>query len=144
MSFAAPFFGETVSELTVAERGGESKEGGRSVVVWRQLETSTRLNLLGDGQSLPEFGVELESGAQGSLVTLRYNFAKAEMSGPLCFLVGCMPSLLKWHLHASIASVWHIEMVRRGHVPLKRPFGDIRGDLDEEERIRQRARTPRQ
>ena len=143
VSFAAPFFGETVSELTVAERGSADADSGRSEVVWRQLHSSTRLNLLGDRGHLPEFGVVLEGGPQGALVTLRYNFARAEMSGPLCFLVGCMPSLLKWHLHASIANVWHIEMVRRGYIPLKRPFLQMRSDLDEEESIRQAARTPR-
>lgn len=139
VSFAAPFFGETVSELIVAE-AGEAVDGGRSEVVWRQLHSATRLNLLGDGRSLlPEFGVELEGGPDGTLVTMRYNFMRAEMSGPLCFLVGCMPSLLKWHLHAHIASVWHMEMVRRGHVPLKRPFRRMGNDVDEEDLIKRRA-----
>ena len=140
--FAEPFFGETISELTVADRGESSVEG-RSVVVWRQLHSATRLNLLGDGRHSPEFGVQLEGGSDGTLVTMRYNFARAEMKGPLCFLVGCMPSLLKWHLHASIASVWHMEMVRRGHVPLKRPFRRMGRDESEEEQIKLRARQPR-
>ena len=144
VSFAAPFFGETVSELTVAARGAPEGEEGRSEVVWRQLDSATRLNLLGDGRHLPEFGVQLEDGPHGTLVTLRYNFARAEMQGPLCFLVGCMPSLLKWHLHASIASVWHLEMCRRGHVPCKRPFRQMSADVSLEESIRSKARTPRE
>lgn len=143
VSFAAPFFGETISELTVAEPGAPG-EDGRSELVWRQLHSSTRLNLLGDGRYLPEFGCVLESSTDGTLVTMRYNFARAEMSGPLCFLVGCMPQLLKWHLHASISSVWHMEMVRRGHVPLRKPtFGKIAADRSEEEQIRLKAQLPR-
>ena len=141
VSFAAPFFGETVSELTVASRGEDGKEEGYSEVVWRQLKSETRLNLLGDGVHLPEFAVGLEGGPGGTLVTLRYNFARAEMSGPLCFIVGCLPSLLKWHLDASIQGVWHIEMVRRGYVPLRRPFRKVADDRSEEERIRLSARA---
>ena len=90
-------------------------EEGISELVWRQLQSSTRLNLLGDGQHPPEFGVVLEGGPAGTLVTMRYNFARAQMDGPLCLLVGCMPALLRWHLHASISSVWHLEMVSAAH-----------------------------
>ena len=50
VQFAQPFFGETISELTVADRGAASGEDGRSEIVWRQLVSSTRLNLLGDGE----------------------------------------------------------------------------------------------
>ena len=65
----------------------------------------------GPSRYFPEFGVVLEGGPGGTLVTMRYNFAKADMKGPLCFLAKCMPDLLKWHLHGSIGSVWHMEMV---------------------------------
>jgi hypothetical protein len=109
VSFAAPFYGETTSELTIAERGPPTRIG-RSRVVWRQLETSTRLNLLGDEERgvFPEFGVEMEGSAVGTLVTMTYNFARIEMRGPLCFLGSCLPSLLQWHLHSSIGAVWHV------------------------------------
>ena len=141
-SFVAPFFGETTSELTVAERGPEDSYG-KSHVVWRQLESSTRLNLL-DGRHLPEFGVVLEGGEMGTLVTMRYNFSRAEMQGPLCCLASCLPALLRWHLHASVGAVWHLEMVRRGYLPLKRPqFSRIIQDLSEEEQIRLRATLPK-
>lgn len=143
VSFASPFFGETVSELTVSNPGSASKEGDVCEVVWRQLSSSTRLNLLGDGVNLPEFGVRLEGGASGTLVTMTYNFARAELSGPLCCIASCMSSVLKWHMNGSIAGVWHIEMVRRGYVPLRR-FRMLKSDVSEEEQIRERARTPRE
>ena len=127
VGFVAPFYGETISELMVAERGPDDRrEHGKSCIVWRQLESSTRLNLLGERSATPEFEVELEGGPGGTLVTLYYNFARAEMRGPLCFLAGCMPSLLKWHMHASVVTVWHMEMVRRNFVPLRKPtFGHL-------------------
>ena len=110
VEFAAPFYGETTSELMVCDRGPDRGDGV-SQIIWRQLESSTRLNLLGHRGYFPEFGVVLEGGPGGTLVTMRYNFAKADMKGPLCFLAKCMPDLLKWHLHGSIGSVWHMEMV---------------------------------
>ena len=110
VEFAAPFYGETTSELMVCDRGPDRGDGV-SQIIWRQLESSTRLNLLGHRGYYPEFGVVLEGGPGGTLVTMRYNFAKADMKGPLCFLPKCMPDLLKWHLHGSIGSVWHMEMV---------------------------------
>ena len=121
VTFAQPFYGMTTSELAVASRGDPDAEEGISELVWRQLQSSTRLNLLGDGQHPPEFGVVLEGGPAGTLVTMRYNFARAQMDGPLCLLVGCMPALLRWHLHASISSVWHLEMVSAAHAP-RRPL----------------------
>ena len=140
-SFAAPFYGETTSELIVAQRGDPDNEAhATSSLVWRQLDSATRLNLLGDGSHLPEFGVLLEGGPGVTLVTLTYNFASARMHGPLCFLVMCMPQLLKWHLHTKIASEWHLQMLYRNHVPRKRPFRRLANDVDEEERIKLSAR----
>lgn len=101
VSFFAPFCGETTSELVVADRGSPAADG-QSRVVWRQLESSTRLNLLGetlaDGEAFPEFGVALEGGPGGTLVTMTYNFARVDLRGPLFFLASCMPALLRWHL----------------------------------------------
>ena len=59
VTFAQPFYGMTTSELAVASRGDPEAEEGISELVWRQLQSSTRLNLLGDGQHPPEFGVVL-------------------------------------------------------------------------------------
>jgi hypothetical protein len=42
--FSAPFFGDTVSELTAAEPG-PAIGSGTSRVKWRQLSTDTRLNM---------------------------------------------------------------------------------------------------
>jgi len=135
VTFAAPFFGETVSELTVAETYGE-----KSRIVWRQLTSSTRLNLLGRDGIPPEYIVELEGGVGGTLVTLRYNFYKADMKGPLFFLVNCMPSLLQYHLYSSIVDVWYMEMVHRGYPPEKKPvFTDLSANMSEEKRIRLKA-----
>ena len=81
-----------------------------------------------------------EGDAEGTLVTMTYNFASVNMAGPLFCLINCMPSLLKYHLHSSIVSVWHMEMVRREHVPQKRPaFGNLKGDRSEEDDIRRNA-----
>ena len=127
-TFAAPFFGTTTSEMTVAEPG-PATGSGKSAIKWRQLESSTRMNLEGRDGISPEFLVELEGGAEGTLVTMTYNFAKVSMNGPLFCLLNCMPSLLKYHLHSSITSVWHMEMVRRNHVPKKKPvFANLKGD----------------
>ena len=111
-TFAAPFYGETVSELTVADAGA-ADGSGVATIKWRQLEASTRLNLIGLDGKPSEFTVELEGDPGfGTLVIMTYNFATAEMQGPLSFL-GCMlPQLLQYHLHSSIVSVWHMEMVR--------------------------------
>merc|ERR1712185_278325 len=57
VTFAAPYFGETISELTKAEKGAA---GSKSTIVWRQLSSSTRLNLLGRDGIPPEYIVELE------------------------------------------------------------------------------------
>ena len=142
-TFVAPFYGETTSELTMAERGPHQGYG-KSYIVWRQLESQTRLNLTGDAHNYPEFGVILEGGEDGTLVTMRYNFKRIDLRGPLCCIASCMPSLLRWHLHASVGSVWHLEMVRRGYMPLKRPnFSHIIRDLSVEEQIRLRATLPK-
>lgn len=81
VEFGAPFNGETVSELTVAERG--PNESGSSSIKWRQLESSTKLNLLGNPAEgdYPEFTVTLEGGPQGTLVKLIYNFARVRRRG---------------------------------------------------------------
>ena len=144
-AFAAPAYGEVISELTVAERGDPNDaEGGVSELVWRQLSSSTNLNLVGDGHYLPEFGVTLEGNPGGTVCTLRYNFAKAEMGGPLCCLGCMMPTLLKWNLQSSIDSVWYKDMISRGYQAVRRPFVHRTRDLDEERQIRERALTPRQ
>jgi len=138
-TFAAPFFGTTTSEMTLAEPG-PATGSGKSAIKWRQLESSTRMNLEGRDGIPPEFLVELEGGAEGTLVTMTYNFAKVSMNGPLFCLLNCMPSLLKYHLHSSITSVWHMEMVRRNHVPKKKPvFANLKGDQTEENAIRTQA-----
>ena len=145
VTFSAPFFGSTVSELTVAD-SGPTDGMGTSKVKWRQLESSTRLNLQGRDDHAPEFAIELEGGAEfGTLVTLTYNFATAEMHGPLsCFSWGCMPQLLRYHLHSSIVSVWHMEMVRRCYVPIRKPtFTALSADRTEEDAIRAAAAAPK-
>lgn len=140
-TFAAPFFGETISELTVAEPGTRFGPG-KSSIKWRQLESSTRLNLVGRDGILPEFLVELDGSEDGTLVRLAYNFAQVNVGGPLFCLVNCMPSLLRYHLHSSIVSVWHMEMVRRNHVPQKKPvFANLISDKSEEEAIRDQAQA---
>ena len=139
VEFGAPFHGTTVSELTVAEKGTENGPGF-SAVKWRQLESTTRLNLLGDGTHLPEFTVTLEGSKSGTLVKLYYNFSKVDMKGPLFCFSSCMPNLLKWHLTSTISNVWHMEMVRRGYIPEKKPvFGNITADKSEEAEIKARA-----
>ncbi len=81
VEFGPPFHGSTVSELTVAERGA-ADGSGFSAIKWRQLESTTRLNLLGrDGQP-PEFTVTLEGSKQGTLIKLHYNFDRARPTPP--------------------------------------------------------------
>jgi len=134
VTFASPYFGETISQLSIADRGAP---GGASRIVWQQLQSTTRLNLLGRDGIPPEYKVELEEGMGGTLVKMSYNFYKADMKGPLFFLVNCMPSLLQYHLHSQIATVWAGEMVRRGYQPLAKPaFKNLSGNKHEEDLIR--------
>jgi hypothetical protein len=137
VTFPAPYFGETISELTVAEKG---TAGSKSTIVWRQLTSSTRLNLLGRDGIPPEYIVTLEGSTGGTLVRIRYNFHKTDMKGPLFFLSYCMPSLLQFQLSLTIVDVWHAEMVRRQHLPQEKPtFIDLPGDKSEEKSIRLKA-----
>lgn len=99
VAFAAPFYGETISELSVADPGDDGQVGV-SRIVWRQLSTSTRLRLFGrDNVNLPEFGILLEGDIGGTLLTLTYKCARA----PHC--CASPPKLASSTLHAPVCAL---------------------------------------
>ena len=68
---------------------------GCVALIWMGLPCLVGLALFGWRQ--------LEGGPGGTLVTLTYNFAHADMKGPLCVFTSCLPAILKWQLHTAIA-----------------------------------------
>ena len=135
---AADASGYTISELVEAD-AGHGREGA-AVLKWRQLETSTALDLLGCDGHLPEFTVRLLGGDAGTLVTLAYNFASVRVRGGLCCIACLLPRLLKANLDSRMGGAWLADMRERKYAEVESPnFPALLSDKTEEETIRKAA-----
>jgi len=138
VTFDEPFSGSTVSELVTLE---ELSNGW--FLKWRQLQSTTRLNLIGDGDEFPEFSITLvNNSGDSTTATLDYNFKKVSLSGPLCCFACIMPKLLEWHLTKTIHLVWANEMASRGYQQTEKgKFTAVSQDKELEEAIKARAKA---
>lgn len=144
-AFLPPLGGETVSELVQLERGsgssGLSDAREAWVITWRQLQSATRFDLRGRDGHLPEISVRLKGGADGTMVSLVYNFASVEVGGRIGPCLSPIAPLLLRSSLAGCAAAWADGMRERGYAPTTHPiFGDsLLSDRGEEAAIRARA-----
>lgn len=109
--FSEPFAGHTTSELIGLTPGYELR--------WRQLDSDTRFNLVGDeaeGRE-PSCTIKLTDNATGGTeVTMAYAFASIEAKGGCWFLAGpFLPLLLRRQLMQNAQEGWKADMLERGY-----------------------------